>query len=111
MYNNIGKKIQTISQVVGWAALIIAALTWFVLIINGESVTIYYGYDKFVYDTTDDWIGWVALIAGGTYYIASWFIYGFGQLVDDVHAMREKDSTPATPAGSSTNFYNNLPEL
>lgn len=111
MYDNIGKKIQTISQIVGWAALIIAVLTWFVLIINGESVPTYYGYDKFVFDTTDDWIGWVALIAGGTYYIASWFIYGFGQLVDDVHAMRDQNTAPAPQEGSSSVSYNNLPEL
>ena len=42
---------------------------------------------------------------------ALFITYGFGQLVDDVRAMREKDSTPATPEAPSSNFYNNLPEL
>lgn len=111
MYDNIGKKIQSIAQITGWCALIIGALTWMILLLNGEAEYLWYGYSKFVYTTEDDWIAWVSLLTGVSYYIASWFIYGFGQLVDDVHAMREKDSTPATPEAPSSNFYNNLPEL
>lgn len=111
MYSNIGKKIQSIAQITGWCSLILGALVWIILIFNGESVPTYYGYTEYVYDTSDDLIAWVSLLTGVSYYIASWFIYGFGQLVDDVRAMREKDSTPATPEAPSSDFYNNLPEL
>lgn len=112
MYSNIGKKIQTIAQVAGWAALIIGALVWLVLILNGENEYSYYGYE-FVYDTSDDWIGWVTLFTGVTYYVASWFIYGFGQLVDDIHAMRDQTAAPASApsADPSSEAYNDLPDL
>ena len=118
MYSNIGKKIQTIAKITGWAALIICALVWFVLIVNGESEKFFdivndsiQVRNRHIFDTSDDWIAWVTLLSGASYYVVSWFIYGFGQLVDDVHAIREKDSTPATPEGPSSDFYNNLPEL
>ena len=118
MYDNIGKKIQTIAKITGWSVIIICALVWFVLIVNGESEKFFdivndsiQVRSRYNFDTTDDWIAWVTLLSGAIYYVTSWFIYVFGQLVDDVHAMREKDSAPATPAGSSTNFYNNRPEL
>ena len=118
MYDNIGKKIQTIAKITGWAVIIICALVWFVLIVNGESEKFFdivndsiQVRSRYIFDTTDDWIAWVTLLSGAIYYVTSWFIYGFGQLVEDVHAMRDQNAAPAPQEGPASGFYNNLPEL
>jgi hypothetical protein len=33
---------------------------------------------------------YIAPVIGVVGFVSSWFMYAFGQLVDDVHAMREK---------------------
>ena len=38
----------------------------------------------------DDLWGWLAFAFGIIGFVSSWFIYGFGQVVDDVHFLREK---------------------
>ena len=98
MYNDIGKKIQDIGATVGWISLIAGAITWLILITNKHD---YYGY----YITDDDIWGWVALVSGVMGYVSSWFTYGFGQLIDDVHALRSQQ------APSSNRVNDELPEL
>lgn len=84
MYSEVGKKIMALAKVCGWIVLISCALIWLVILGNGDP-----------YDNT---LAWVALGVGVIYFISSWPLYGFGQLIDDVHAMRERSSEPvATP--------------
>ena len=85
MYNNVGKKIQGIAKVIGWISLISGIFVWLILITNGYDS--YYGRR---YITEDDYIGWIVLISGILGFMSSWFTYGFGQLIDDVHALRYK---------------------
>lgn len=91
MYTNIGNKIKAIAKVLGWVYLIGGAIAWLILITNGYDG--WYGYE---YITEDDYIGWIALISGILGYVSSWFTFGFGQLVEDVHALRDRATTPAT---------------
>ena len=77
MYNNLGKKIMVIGKVLGWVLLIVGFIMW----INKCVSNSYRG---------DDLIGWISLIVGIFGLISSWYICAFGQLVDDVHVMREK---------------------
>ena len=78
MYKNVGKKIMKIAQ---WSSLImngiclIAAIAWL-------SEEIYAGV-------------LIAVAVGALATVASWPLYGFGQLVDDVHAMRNQSAEPA----------------
>ena len=100
MYNNVGKKIQSIAQVIGWISLISGLFAWIILITNGYDG--WYGYE---YITEDDYIAWVALISGILGFMSSWFTYGFGQLVEDIHVLRNQQAQPT----SSVN--DDLPEL
>ena len=76
MYSNIGKKVQTLAKILGWLLLIAGAIVWITRMDTPSSY--------------DDGLGWIALAAGAIGYVLSWPLYGFGQLVDDTHAMREK---------------------
>ena len=87
MYTNVGKKIQIIGQVLGWMLLAAGVIVMF-------------------WQTSLDnpLVGLGALFAGVVGYMSSWFIYAFGQLVDDVHAMCSDKEAPAVP-------NDELPEL
>ena len=90
MYNDIGKKIQRIAQILGWTLLTVGCLAWLILLTNGYT---YYG--TYYQETSDDIWGWVSLMIGALGFVSSWVIYGFGQLVDDVHVMRGRFEEPA----------------
>ena len=77
MYSNIGRKIKVLAKVIGWISLIAGVIAWLVLITNNSS---YRG--KVYYITGDDWIGWMALVVGIMGIVASWPLYGFGELIE-----------------------------
>ena len=89
MYTDIGKKIQSLGQFLGWFSLIAGFFAWLILITNGYDG--YYGYE---YIAEDDIWGWICLVSGVMGFSSSWFTYGFGQLVDDVHALRCQSAEP-----------------
>ena len=64
MYDDIGRKIQTLSKVLG----ILSAIGWFIIAIM------------------NDW----GVLLGIVIFLYSWFGYGFGQLVDDIHLIAEE---------------------
>ena len=72
MYSNVGKKIMTLAKVLGW-----------VFLIAGLIIT-----EGFVSEKREFLIVIIPLISGILLFISSWFLYGFGKLVDDVNAMR-----------------------
>jgi len=80
MYEDIGRKIQRLAQILGWIMLIGGAIAWISYLADGD------------YEHRNNWIGWVCLVGGLLSYVSSWFIYGFGQLVDDVNALRYERS-------------------
>ncbi len=77
MYKNVGKKIQILGQVIGWLLLIAGLITWYICICTNTY-------------SPDDLLGWVAFAVGIVGFESTWFMYAFGQLVDDVHAIRAK---------------------
>lgn len=91
MYNDIGKKIQILGRILGWTLLIVGCLAWLILLTNGYTSD----YGRYFYERSDDIWGWVSLVIGVMGFISSWFICGFGQLVDDVHALRGQSVEPA----------------
>ena len=83
MYNNVGNKIKVLAQVVGWLCFVAGIIAWIVLLACGEQ------------------IGWAVLGSGVLALVSSWFLYGFGQMVDDIHEMRGNEPasipTPEEP--------------
>ena len=79
MYSNVGKKIQKLSIIIGLVLLVAGVATC--AIMNGMASEIR--------DTDMIW-AYIAPVIGVVGFVSSWFMYAFGQLVDDVHAMREK---------------------
>jgi hypothetical protein len=75
MYSNIGRKIKILAMVIGWLGLAAGVVAWFILITdtwNGR------------YITADDGAGCAALGAGVALLLSSWFLYGFGELIESV---------------------------
>lgn len=72
MYSNVGKKIMTLAKVLGWVFLIAGIIT--------AIVFMSFGWKFFIVIAP--------LIGGVLLYVSSWVLYGFGQLVEDVSAMR-----------------------
>lgn len=84
MYENIGNKIKTLAQILGWLVLIAGIITWIVMLADGWGG-----------------ISFIALAAGLVCFASSWFVYGFGQLVEDAHdlsndvrALRNQSNEP-----------------
>lgn len=74
MYSNIGKMIKGFAIVLGWLLLAAGVIAFFLLVGNyRHRITAY------------------CCLGGGILsFFLSWFAYGFGQLVEDVRALREK---------------------
>ena len=69
MYDYIGKKIKAIASVSGWISLFAGIIACIVLSLIDEDLIL---------------TGVAAAVSGVLGLISSWFLYGFGQLVDDV---------------------------
>ena len=78
MYKDIGKKIMKLAQVGSLVMNVLALIGTIAWAVEGV-------------------FGGVLICAGISLLttVASWPLYGFGQLVDDVHAMREQSAEPA----------------
>ena len=96
MYNNIGEKIKGLATfffLFGAAVSVIAGLA---LLSDGSGI-------------------WgIVLMIGGAFvsWVSSWLLYAFGELVEDVHAIRNKTNPQGAPeapttkhARSSTDFF------
>ena len=90
MYSNVGKKIMDLATICGWITFVCGVLIWLGYIADGSS-----------YNNS---VGWIWLGVGVAGFISSWPLYGFGQIVDDIHAMRNQ-----APASATQN--DELPEL
>lgn len=73
MYKNVGKKIMVLAKIQGWLGLIAGIIVFIVIVVN---------------DSDSLPLGLIFLIAGILLYISTWALYGFGQLVEDVHEIK-----------------------
>ncbi len=84
-FDNIGGKIKNLAKFSCWATILlmwIAAPIVFIVLLMDE------------WTAYLCWIPLVSAIAGPIpVWIGSWAIYAFGELVEDVHAMRNKEGT------------------
>lgn len=93
MYTKIGKKIQILAEVCGILCLITSAFALIFVL-------------AFVINEAEMSISAFSVVIGGVVgFIGSWPLYGFGQLVEDVSALRKRSESPAEIASDE------LPEL
>ena len=89
LYKNIGEKIK------GWAK-------W-VFIIGAISSII--GALGMLFSAEDEWmliVGLLALVVGPLVaWVSSWLLYAFGQITDDLHAMRNKECPSKKASGNN----------
>ena len=102
MYNDVGWKIKGIAKVLGVVLLAAGVIAWMILITNKFPDRPYYNVGEYIKE--DDIFGWLALVAGVLGYFSTWFIYGFGQLIEDTEAIREcicyQKQAPQAPSQS-----------
>lgn len=91
MYSNVGGKLRTLARICGIVGIVCAAIC-----VLAEVVT--------MFDTFNGIVAVSGLVLGLLCLVSSWPLYAFGQLVDDVHAIRE-GSTGKAPVSDE------LPDL
>lgn len=89
MYQNIGKKIQTLAKIIGWLLLIAGAIACLVFLIKSAEVSSDYRYAERLKEEYNTY-AIISLVSGFVGYISTWILYGFGQIVEDVRAIRER---------------------
>lgn len=69
MFTNIGDKIKSLAKVIAWIGIAGSVISGFVMINSGYGVSIIMG---------------IGVILGGSLisWISSWFLYGFGELIE-----------------------------
>lgn len=90
MFNNIGHKIQVLAKVLCWIGIICWVITGLALMAGGSSVT-YRLTGSYVTASSAAGVlvSIVTIIVGVLLsWIGSFLLYGFGQLVEDTHAIR-----------------------
>lgn len=90
MFNNIGHKIQVLAKVLCWIGIVFWAITGIALIAGGSSMT-YQLNGAYVRASNGSSIvaGILTIVFGVLFsWIGSFLLYGFGQLVEDTHAIR-----------------------
>lgn len=82
-FDNIGQKIKKVAQ---WSCWISIILLWVAAII------------VFIVLASDSWTSelcWIpivsAIVGPAVVWFGSWYMYAFGELVEDIHAMRNKE--------------------
>lgn len=91
MYDNIGSKLRTVAMVCGIIGVIGAGIGLLALLTGGGA------------------IGLAAIVSGLLALISSWPLYAFGQITDDIHAMRNGTAAPTGQTAAAVD--DDLPEL
>ena len=69
MFDNIGSKIKSLAKIVCWAGIILTGIIGFVMLVSGEDVVSPVGLVVMIVGPLSSWIG-------------SFFVYGFGELIE-----------------------------
>lgn len=87
MYENVGSKIMQIAKVLG----IVELAAGFIIFCQSCSVNASIG------SSGPAIYGWIFLILGALGFVFSWVLYGFGQLVDDIHNLKNHPTDKKVP--------------
>ena len=95
MFKDVGKNIMT------WAKVL-----WWIYLIAGIILFLVYG------PIEEEWgIAFACLAGGFGFIVSAWFLYGFGQLVDDIHSIERSTRQTAVSDNVEGSAYEDLPEL
>lgn len=86
MFKDVGKGIMRLAKIEGWTTFI------FCVILAIYFLTDKGGYHSWSFYTDNDIYALYCIILGLCGFVSAWPLYGLGQIVDDVHAMRNKVS-------------------
>ena len=93
LYKNIGGKIKNLAKWIFIIEAIGAIITGFVLLFTDDDLILY---------------GLLTLVCGPIIaWLGSWILYAFGELVEDVHAMRDKEGTTKETSSSEKETLEN----
>ena len=90
MYNNIGKKIMKLSQILGVVILVICILASIYFLTDSATYRTGFGTYETVMNEGNNGMAVGCIIIGAFFYIGTWPLYGFGQLLDDIKQLKEK---------------------
>jgi hypothetical protein len=97
MNGNIGKNIKALAQTCGWICLFAGIIAAVIMWSTG------WGFEEGLY-----------VFGGGlALFLSAWPLYGFGQLIEDVSAIRKNTELKrinGQPTGNA-NMFNDLPDL
>ena len=91
MYENVGEKIKVCAVVMGWVLCFVGFVAGLALFKVGALITL------------------LCFVSGAMGLVASWPLYGFGQLIEDVSALRSRKETP--PVEQTATEADELPEI
>lgn len=88
MFDNIGTKIKSLAKIVCWVGIIITVIAGIVMLASGDDIS--------------SPIGLVLIVAGpiGSW-ISSFFVYGFGELIEKASEIAENTKPKGVPPISS----------
>lgn len=102
MFNDVGKKIMVWAKVLCWIYIIAGIISFLLFGIQEEEWGIAFG----------------CLLGGFAFVVSAWFLYGFGQMVDDIHSIRnsskqaeEHATAKKEPVAADNSVENDLPDI
>ena len=76
MFDNIGSKIKSLAKVICWAGIVCTSIAGFIMLVSGEDVISPLGLALMIVGPLSSWIG-------------SFFVYGFGELIEKTTAIAD----------------------
>lgn len=83
MFDNIGSKIKSLAKIVCWAGIIITVIVGIVMLVSGDDVSSPVGLVLMIAGPIGSWIG-------------SFFVYGFGELIEKATEIAENTKPKGT---------------
>ncbi len=96
-FKNIGGKIKFLAMILFVVEAIAALITGFVLMVTDEDLILY------------GFLSWIVIPLFA--WVSSWFLYAFGELVEDVHAIRNRIAPEAAKTDNQVRTSNATTEV
>lgn len=95
MFSNVGSNIKRLAKISAWVGCIVGVVLTIVFAVEEMAV----------------WVILLPLIYGIGSFASAWPLYGFGQLVGDVSALRQRSEQDTAKSSAPAKAFSDLPEL
>ena len=95
MFLDIGGKIKSLAKISAWVGCIVGVVLTIIFAVEEMAV----------------WVILLPLIYGIGSFASAWPLYGFGQLVEDVSALRQRAEQDTAKTSAPAKAFSDLPEL